>query len=79
MIRQSFTGGTKHASVEMQAGQLSLRELQLGFDAAHADVNLAGARVEATTELVGGATLLRFAPPILIRASECLTVDTWGP
>jgi hypothetical protein len=61
--------------VEIRAGKLTLRELQIAFDAPHANVTVAGRRVKVTPTSSDGGTLLRFPRPITLKAGQALTME----
>jgi hypothetical protein len=78
MVKQSFGKGTMRATVEIHSGQLTLRQLGIGFEAPAPRVTLGGLPIDASTEIVGGRTKISFAEPATIRAGQSLIVDVWN-
>jgi uncharacterized protein (DUF608 family) len=77
MVKQFLGAGTKRAIIEVHAGELVLRELNIGFEAVDPVVTVAGTRIAATFQVSIGHTQLRFPEPITISAGTSLAVDTW--
>jgi non-lysosomal glucosylceramidase len=78
MVKQAFGNGTMRAAVEIHSGQLTLRQLGIGFEAPAPRVTLAGLSIGATAEIAGGKTQITFAAPATIRAGQSLLVDAWN-
>jgi non-lysosomal glucosylceramidase len=77
MVKQALGAPARRATVEIHAGELTLRQLEIGFEALRPRVVLAGANIQAAAEISKGKTRLRFDEAVTIRAGESLVVDTW--
>jgi non-lysosomal glucosylceramidase len=72
---QRVAGGTFHAELRVDWGQLMLRQLELAVAARGARVMLEGHSVPAATQLDDTTLTLRFAEPVTVAAGQALSVE----
>jgi hypothetical protein len=75
MIKQRFGIDSKRATVEIHAGELVLRKLNIGFVARQPRITLTGDNIDVTSEVLQDKTTLRFLSPVAIRSGQSLIVD----
>lgn len=79
LLKQEFGAGTKRIVVEVHRGQLTLREVHVGFDAPNPRVRLQGVRadIEVVEDMEEKGSCIRFLEPIVVQTGESLSIDVW--
>ena len=78
MLRQRLRDGERCAAVEVRAGELTLRELHVPFEASGGRASLAARVLKADMARCEEGTRLTFAEPATISAGQALVVDAWS-
>lgn len=77
MVRQTFGAGYKRAEVQVHRGQLTLREVHLGFEVRQPLVHLAGQPVSATaSSLPEGGSCVALVEAVTISQGETLMLES---
>jgi non-lysosomal glucosylceramidase len=74
MLRQNLDRGGWRASVEIISGELRLKQLELGFEAADYIATMAGKALPLSTQPIEGGARLVFADPLVVTFGEPLVV-----
>jgi uncharacterized protein (DUF608 family) len=76
MVRQTLGRGLRRAVVEVASGSLTLRALQVGFDAPNPQMTAAGMAIEAAAESAAAGTTVTFRD-VTLDAGQSLALDVW--